>query len=251
MTTFRLVFRTIAMAVCTFGWFFIWALGLLVAWPLGRRFFWRDRILYLWSWSLVRVLSIRVRSEGPIPRGGCLVVSNHLSYLDVVILASQRPLCFLSKADVKHWPVLGFMARSLGILFIERGDKRALPAVAALLKRELDAGHGLVVFPEGTSSGGEHVLPFRPSVLAPAADGGLPVAFATLHYATPAGAPPAHRSVCWWGDMTFGPHMFGVFKLPRIEARVRWGTERIAEGDRKVLARKLHDAVSANFEPVP
>ena len=250
MSGIRLVLRATAMAVLTCGWFAVWAIGMLVMAPIGRRLDWRDRCLHWWSACLVRALGIRVTRDGPVPRGGCLLVANHLSYVDVAVLAAQRPLCFLSKADVQHWPVLGFMARAIGVLFIERENKRALPEVAARLKRELDLGHCLVVFPEGTSTGGSEVLPFRSSLLAPAAEGGLPVVHATLGYATPEGFPPASRSVCWWGAMPFFPHLLGLFRLPRIEARVSFGETPLRHADRKVLATRLREGVLARFVPV-
>ena len=250
MSVFRLVLRATAMAVLTFGWFTVWALGMLVMAPLGQRLHWRDRCLHLWGATLAPALGIHVRREGPVPRGGCLLVANHLSYVDIAVLVAQRPLCFLSKADVRHWPVLGFMARAIGVLFIERENKRSLPQVAARLEHELDRGHCLVVFPEGTSTSGREVLPFRSSLLAPAAEGGLPVAHATLHYATPDGSPPAARAVCWHGDMSFFPHLLGLFRLPRIDATVRFGPEPLVDGDRKILAARLRDAVVARFVPV-
>jgi 1-acyl-sn-glycerol-3-phosphate acyltransferase len=239
-----------AMALLTGGWFTVWALGMLVAAPTRRQLFWRDRILFLWSRTLTWAIGIRVRHEGEPPARGCLLVSNHLSYVDVIVLASRRPMCFLSKADVKHWPVLGFMSRALGVHFIERENKRGLPAVAARLASELSAGHTLVVFPEGTTGPGREVMPFRSSVLAPAAEGELAVAVATLHYATPDTAPPPSTAVAWYGEMEFLPHLLGLFRLPRVEARVRFHPERIAESDRKLLANRLREAVVSQFEPL-
>ncbi|QDU65586.1 lysophospholipid acyltransferase family protein [Engelhardtia mirabilis] len=228
----------------------VWTLVAPCAWALGLRRAWRDRCVHWWGSALVVALGIRVRRVGEIPTGGCLIVSNHLSYVDILVLASQRPLIFLSKAEVASWPGIGWMARAVGVLFVQRGDKRSLPAVAALLGAELEAGRAVVLFPEGTSSRGAEVLPFRASLLAPAAEGQAPVAYAALSYRTPEGHPAASQSVCWWGDMTFADHLIRLLKLPYVDAEIRFGSERFIDRDRKVLAQRLWQAVQAQFVPV-
>ncbi|HKX45760.1 MAG TPA: 1-acyl-sn-glycerol-3-phosphate acyltransferase, partial [Planctomycetota bacterium] len=117
-------------------------------------------------------------------------------------------------------------------------------------RAHLARGHTVVLFPEGTSSRGVEVLPFRPSLLEPAAGGGFPVVPAAVSYRTPAGAPPASRAVCWWGDMTFAGHFVRLLGLPGFDARVAFGSEAPREPDRKVLADNLWQAVRAQFEPV-
>jgi 1-acyl-sn-glycerol-3-phosphate acyltransferase len=247
MAFLRLCVRTTLTLLLTLGWFGLFCIGLPCAALSGRRLGWRDSVLHLWSRTMLAVLGVAVRVEGPIPRGGCLVVSNHLSYLDVLVLAAQRPFSFLSKADVARWPVIGWMARVIGVQFIVREDKRSLPKVAAALAAECAAGHGVLFFPEGTSSAGEGVLPFRPALLAPAAESGLPVHHAAICYATPAGSPPARDAVCWWGDMEFAPHALGLMRLPSVEARVRFGDAAVRDGDRKELARRLQAGVAADL----
>ena len=106
-----------------------------------------------------------------------------------------------------------------------------------------------MLFPEGTSSGGDQVLPFRPSLLEPAARGGLPVAHASLRYISPEGFPPASESICWWRDMPFGSHVLSLLRLPRIRAEVRFGPELLRGRDRKELAHRLWEATKAQFEP--
>jgi 1-acyl-sn-glycerol-3-phosphate acyltransferase len=107
-----------------------------------------------------------------------------------------------------------------------------------------------VLFPEGTSTSGRDVLAFRPALLAPAAELGLPVRHAALAYATPPGTPPAPDSVCWWGDAAFAGHFLRLLGLPWIEARVAFGAEPIAAADRKLLATRLQRAVADRFVPL-
>jgi 1-acyl-sn-glycerol-3-phosphate acyltransferase len=246
----RLCLRSVAFAAWTLGVFVAWALGAPLASLGGAPWRWRARSQQLWSRGLCRILGVRLVVEGRAPRGACLLVANHLSYLDVVVLGALVPCAFVAKHEVASWPVLGFLARALGTMFVERENKRALAGLNQRLGARLARGETLVLFPEGTSTAGEAVLPFRPALLAPAVALGAPVAYAALRYATPRGARPASEVVCWWGDMTFVPHLLALLRLAWIEARVAFGSEPIAAPDRKELAALLQSAVSARLQPL-
>ena len=135
-------------------------------------------------------------------------------------------------------------------LFIDREIKRDIPRAMRRIREVLDSGRGVVVFPEGSSTRGDSVLRFRPSLLEAAASADVPVSYAALSYRTPKGSAPAHLSVCWWGDMPFGSHLLELLGLPRIRARLSFGEEPIQERDRKDLARRLQYAVEERFQPV-
>jgi 1-acyl-sn-glycerol-3-phosphate acyltransferase len=158
---------------------------------------------------------------------------------------------FVSKAEVRDWPGIGWLARRFGTIFVERGRKRALPETNRRIDEALADGEGVVVFPEGTSTRGDQVLPFRPSLLAPAAERGLPVRAASLHYSTLEGDAPASLAVCWWGDAPFLPHLRGLLALRGIEARIAFDSGPVQESDRKELAEKLRRKVNLLFRPVP
>ncbi|MEO0650752.1 MAG: lysophospholipid acyltransferase family protein [Planctomycetota bacterium] len=246
----RVARRAAGLGLVTVGVFTLWLIGLLPALLLRRRRAWRDRVTQLWGRLGLVTLGVRVHTHGEPPPRGSLLVSNHLSYLDILVMASRGPCTFISKAEVGDWPLLGPMARAVGILFVKREDRRALPQVARQLATELEAGHTVVLFPEGTSSRGAEVLPFRASLLAPAAEGPFPVAHATLGYRIPRDSGAASDLVCWWGDMTFVDHLLALLELPYIDADVRFGKERVQDRDRKALALRLWEAVQAQFEPV-
>jgi 1-acyl-sn-glycerol-3-phosphate acyltransferase len=245
----RLVVRALAIALATAVVFVVYVVGRALATPFGRGLRWRDRSVWLWCRALTAILGVRIERLGRIPPDGCLIVSNHLSYVDVFVLGAQRPTSFVAKAEVARWPVIGLLCRAAGIVFVQREDKRRLPEAAERLRSELARGSTVVLFPEGTSTGGDVVLPFRASLLAPAAEAGLPVAHATLAYRTAEGDPPARDAVCWWRDMTFGSHVLGLLQLRRIDARVAFGDEELVDDDRKRLASRLHEAVLARFVP--
>jgi 1-acyl-sn-glycerol-3-phosphate acyltransferase len=167
-----------------------------------------------------------------------MIVSNHLSYLDIPVLASVRPAVFVAKADVSLWPVLGWYTRLAGTLYVERERRRDVSRMQAAMSQVLDERHVLLFFPEGTSSGGETVLPFRSSLLEPVARKSFPVTPVALSYA-------AAEEVCYWGDMTLFPHLLNLLTKREIRVAVAFGEPHVHDADRKELARRLHAEVLA------
>ncbi len=211
---------------------------------------WRTRLFHGWARGLVRVLGIRVEVRGEPPKPPFFLVSNHLSYIDVIVLASSVPCVCVSKADVAGWPIIGTLCRSADTLFIDRESKRDILRVMQQIAGTLAGGRGVVVFPEGSSTCGAEVQRFRPPLLEAAATAELPVSYAALTYRTPPGSAPAHLAVCWWGDMTFGNHLLNLLGLPAILAGLTFGERPITERNRKELAERLRFAVASRFEPV-
>jgi 1-acyl-sn-glycerol-3-phosphate acyltransferase len=225
----------------------------LWGWVRGRAHpsgLWRATVFRVWARGVSRVMGMRIEVVGRPPPPPFLLVANHLSYTDIVLLATQVTGCFVSKADVAHWPLVGSMCRLVDTLFIDRERKRELPGMVEQIEEVCVSGRGVVLFPEGTSSKGDGVMPFRASLLEPAARSGRPVFHASLTYATAPDQPPAHLAVCWWGGMMFTPHVRRLLALREFRARVTFGEEPIRESDRKVLAARLREAVARDFEPV-
>lgn len=208
-----------------------------------------EAIVRGWARGCTRLLGVRVAVHGPVPQAPYYLVCNHLSYLDIVVLMSVVPATFVAKSEVARWPFLGRLARGANTIFIHRGQRSDVVRVNQEIAAILEGGGGILVFPEGTSSRGTEVLPFRSSLLDPAVRIGHPVAFASLAYQTPEGWPAASESVCWWGDMTFPGHFYGLLQLPRVEASLRFGEETVTADGRHELARRLQHAVSDQFTP--
>lgn len=202
-----------------------------------------------WARSLARILGMRVRVEGVAPAAPCLLVSNHLSYVDVIALWCATSGNFVAKSEVASWPLVGLLGRIAQTLFIDRGRKRDVACVLDAMERTFARGESVILFAEGTSTGGDRVLPFKSSLFEAPLRGGRPVACASLAYATRRGAPPAERAVCWWGDMTFGDHVYALLKLRGFDATLRLAAEPVAGSDRKELARHAHAAVVAQWTP--
>jgi len=249
--TLRAWGRAGGLAAGTAGWFSLrllsWAL--LLPFP-GARDRIRRWIFQRWARGVLRRLGVRVTVEGTVPGPPFVLVSNHLSYLDIVVYAAVAPARFVAKREVRGWPGVGFLAWGMGTIFIDRTLKRDAVRVLDDMGAAIGGGDGVTIFAEATSSAGHSVLPFKPALLEWAARTGYPVHYASLGYRTPAGAPPAHLAVCWWGEMTFGDHLLDLCRLPGLSATVRFGAEPIEEKDRKRLAGRLHHAVSAQFIPV-
>jgi 1-acyl-sn-glycerol-3-phosphate acyltransferase len=215
---------------------------LLIFAPRSRRRF-RERLFGAACRRVLALLRAEVRVAGPPPEPPFLLVTNHLSYVDVLVLASRLPARFVAKAEVRRWPLLGPICRGFGTLFIDRTDRRDIPRVLAEIERALGRGEGVILFPEGTSSSGESVLPFRSPLLALPARLGLPVHAAALGYDPP--------SVAWWGDTALVPHLLDLFRLERLTATVDFAPEPVIDGDRKRLAERLREAVEAAFTASP
>lgn len=204
----------------------------------------------LWARNSCRVLGIRVHIEGTAPSGGFLLASNHLSYLDIIVLWCGVKSQFLSKADVARWPIFGRCASVAGTLFVDRTRRTDLPRVQGEALQLLQADYGLIFFPEGTSSPGAEVMPFKGSLFQIAVDAGIPVHTACLHYATADDQPKAFDHVAWWGDMGFFPHLLKLVRIPRVEARIRFQAEPVHGDNRKQLADRARRQVAAAFEPL-
>lgn len=237
-------------AVVTGGLWSAWLVVHLVLMPaplVQRR--WRRWVFRTWGRALCRVLHVRVEVVGAPPAQPGVLVCNHLTYIDIPVLAGYLDTVFVAKSEIASWPAIGFLSRHMGTIFIDRGRNRSIPDVNRQIDTALAAGDGVVIFPEGTSTSGAEVAPFRGSLLAPAAEAERPVHVASLSYRTLEGAPPS-ETVCWWGEMEFVPHLIGFLGLKRVESRLEFGATSVQESDRKLLAEKLWRAVDEIFIPM-
>jgi 1-acyl-sn-glycerol-3-phosphate acyltransferase len=198
--------------------------------------------LHRWTGRALRFMGIRLVVEGaPPPRG--LVISNHLGYLDVFVLSAIAPTVFVSNAEVAHWPVAGMLARLAGTIFIDRRRRADVVTVGAALVPVVNDGQPVALFLEGTSTGGDRVLPFHSSLLEPAVRNGWALTPAFIGYQAP-GVTAAHE-LCYWGEAVFFPHFLNLLGLPGAEARVSFGAGSTAEGDRRALAQRMRQQVCA------
>jgi 1-acyl-sn-glycerol-3-phosphate acyltransferase len=247
----RILFRIPLIALSILILVISWALPWIV-WRFSARAgsHLRVRLMGIWARAALRIMGFRVQCEGTPPKVPFFLVTNHLSYMDVLVLWGQVDVYFLGKAELAQWPGIGPLIRAAGTMFIDRTRKTAvLPAVEAI-KQRLALGNGVVVFPEGTSSSGGRILRLRRNMFEVALRADMPVHVGCLHYEIPDTRYPVEMKLCWWGDMTFTDHLLGVFRIPRVNARLRFAAEPVTGSSRRELAAKAADLMNEMFEPL-
>lgn len=214
---------------------------------LGRRPAWVPRVVRWWHGRLCRALGLALEVRGEIVPGA-LVVANHVSWLDIPVLGARGPVQFLSKAEVRDWPLVGWMAAVAGTLFIARGAHQA----GSLLERigeRLRAGVPVVIFPEGTTTDGREVRRFHPRLFAAAQRPGVRVQPVAIRYGG-GGEPDAVAPFV--GDDDLLSHLLRVLAHPGLTVSVRF-LPPLAGGpaDRKGLAEQCRQAIAGSLSPVP
>lgn len=236
--------KVLALALAFFALFPAHALALRLDHPLARR------LPMLYHRFAMRILGARVVERGTRPSGRpSLVLSNHCSWIDIVVLASLAPVSFVAKSEIAGWPVFGFLARMQRSIFVDRNSRRATGEVSATIARRLARGEPVVLFAEGTTNDGNRVYPFRASLVGAArmaidehALEGLVVQPLAIVYVRRDGLPLTRAQrpdLCWYGDMDLLPHLAGVLTGGAIDVVVHWG-EPIpfdADSDRKHATR--------------
>jgi 1-acyl-sn-glycerol-3-phosphate acyltransferase len=190
---------------------------------------------------VIRIFQLKVAVIGPVPQRG-LLVSNHLSYLDVLVFSALTPAIFVAKREVKSWPVFGLFARLAGTVFVDRRRRLQAGACADAVETVLADGGLAVLFPEGTSSNGQQVLPFKSALLEPAVRSNHPISVSAIHYELRGG--DVQEEVCYWKDMTLFPHLLNLLSKRGLAVRVGFSRTERENSGRKVLARQLRAEVS-------
>lgn len=248
----RAILRGAVLALVTFGCLVLLLAVRLIERPLfGVRRPVTPYITQIVCRSAFVILGIRRTVHGrPMRRGGA-VVANHGSWLDIFTLNAGQRVYFVSKSDVRNWPGIGWLARATGTLFIDRKTREA-KVHRDMIAERIGMGHKLLFFPEGTSTDGQRVLPFRSTLFDAfftAGDEGLTIQPVTVVYTAPPDQDP--RFYGWWGDMDFGAHLLKVLAAPRQGAVDVTYHPPLTVGEhanRKALARKAHELVAGAFE---
>ena len=226
------------------GWIILSGMAAL-GWFLRRGRDERNARIAWMQWMSRRFLALlhcRVEIAGSVQRSG-LVAANHLGYVDILVLGSVCPAVFVAKSDVDAWPVFGWLARHAGTIFVSRDQPAEVPSQLRRMEEPLAQGHPVILFPEGTSSDGSRVLPFRSSLLESAVRSGLPVTPAALSYDLHGPGSPGDE-VAYWGEHTLVQHLVNLLSKKGFTARLSFGQSRPTEVDRKREAARLHAEVS-------
>ncbi len=242
------VFRKIFKLFLVFCWFIVMAVVALPGLLCGRRGIRINaRIARVWAAGIVRILGMRLAVEGdPRAFAGGLIVSNHTGYVDILTEASVFPIRFAPKVEIRSWPFLGWYVALSRPIWINRQSRSKAAAVAHELEQTLRDGISTLIYPEGTSTDGEHgLLPFKSTAFEAACRTGQPILPVLIKYRLPDDGYP----VAWYGDMNMPMHAWHLLGQPRINATLRI-LEQIVPlpgEDRKHLAVRVHEFMDAEF----
>lgn len=195
-----------------------------------------------WFKRLAGILGVHVRCAGGLASSGALVASNHVSWLDVIVIGTVLPGRFLAKAEVASWPLIGPLVRRTGNLFVARGRQDAARDAVEGLAAALGQDDQVVFFPEGTTSDGRAVLRFKPRLFAAAVQAQRPVVPCALAYPTQSGPEGA---VPYIGDTGFFTSLLAVLRQRGIEARLAFAEEPLVGDDPRSLAEQARAWVAA------
>jgi 1-acyl-sn-glycerol-3-phosphate acyltransferase len=182
---------------------------------------------------VLRRTGFGLRVIGQPPARG-LLVSNHLSYLDIMLFGSVVPCVFVSKSEVRRWPILGLLAALGGTVFIDRSSKVSAAQAAQRIEKLLADGILVLIFPEGTSSDGTEVLRFHTSLFEPAIRAAVPVTAASIGYTAIPNV--SESSLCYYGDVSFGPHILKTMQLETVTGTIRFAPSGHSHPTRKHAA---------------
>ncbi len=201
-----------------------------------------------WARGLLRLLNVTVRIRGePLQQGPLLVVLNHVSWLDILVMLAAQPVSFVSKAEVRHWPLIGWLATQVGTLFIERSSRKDAMRVVHHMADALRAGGIVAVFPEGTTSDGSGVLPFHANLLQSAISCHAPVQPVALRFLEADGR--LCLSAAYIGDDTLLASVWRMLRAAPVTASLEFMPAMSTQGwERRALAAHLQQMIEQRLQ---
>lgn len=195
-----------------------------------------------WMGQLCRILGLRIHVSGKQAPGTVLLAANHISWHDIVVIQSLVPTGFVAKAEIRNWPLVGWMAHRGATVFIHRGKHDSFRITREAVKARLAAGQNMMIFPEGTTGNGETVLPFKSRLFEPAVDLSVPVQPVAIRYTGPG---VTCRELAFVGDESFLAHLWRTLGEPYIDVRLHFGRPITSDhSERRDLARQAQNAVA-------
>ena len=203
------------------------------------------RYTHRWTRGLLRVLGWKIKVEGNPPPRGSLLVPNHMGHADIVAISSAIPTFFVAKAEVAGWPIVGYMFRKTEHIIVTREGTKELPETINEIQKRLEAGFNVCVFLEGTSTGGDRVLPFFPALTQPAIAAAAPLVPMAIRWRPRNPRIDVSEDIAYWKeDHVFAPHAWRLMGFKGIEVEVTFGDPILPQGHRRgELAEEAHRRV--------
>lgn len=252
MSKGRAIVRLLGLTVWTGGWVLLWgSVTLFFLLPTPRlRVRWRQLGVQRWARGIAAVIGMRRLCQGQPPSPPFILATNHLSYLDIILLQCHVRGVFVARHDMRNWPVLGPLARVTGTIWVNRAIPRDSMRALQDIGKAIGRGDGVVLFPEGTTSSGESLIPMKATLLEWAAREPFPVHYAAITYRLRETGRSARDAVCWWGATGFGRHAWGVLQLRGFEAQVSFGSSPVEGGSRAELLDRIRKGILDLFVPI-
>ncbi len=243
MESFRRFFRFSRLAVHILVGMFLTALfaGLLRM-SFDSAFY--RKLVEWWLGRIPSIIGMKVTVKGKPVAGAALLVANHVTWLDIALLGGAANPRFLSKAEVRNWPVIGWLAAKAGTLFITRGKAGAAALASTTIREALQSGRSVLLFPEGTTTRGDNVRTFHARLFAPAFDAQVPVQPVALRYPGSHGQP--HPLIPYTDNQSLIDNLKAILGEKELQAEIYFLTPEPAEGmDRKAVAAACEQQVRA------
>lgn len=211
----------------------------------------RDKIKKQWLHRFSSIMCLHIIREGELPKQAAVLVSNHISWLDIIVIGQHLPVYFVAKSDISSWPVIGYLSRQAGTIFIRRRDKKHILETAEKMVWLLKQNNTIVAFPEGTTTCGDDVLSFHASLFQPAL-----LTKSLIHPVAIQYQGTAKEQAPFIGDDAFVPHLIKMLSLEKIEARLSFlpvinssGKSRHAVSDeaREMILKQISNALPADM----
>ena len=194
------------------------------------------RILYMWRRCMIATLNLRVTQHGQLPDENCIVMSNHRSYTDILLHMVGVPVVFVAKASIRSWPIVGWAARMIGVIFVDRSSTKSRAKTRNDIRDRLRGGANILMYPEGTTHRGPELLEYRPGAFRVAAEEGFPIVACAIEY--------RNQNIAWVGEETFLPHFLRTFGGRRLEVTIAFSSL-LQSGDAEVIRTQAVEWTSA------
>lgn len=257
MTAFRVAWKLVIFVILVIGYILtslfwrVWTKDLV-----RRRRLYTGTVSFFCNLALTLINFKVIVKKAHLENKSFLIVGNHLGILDILVLASQHPALFITSVDMRQTPGLGFLTEMGGCLYVERRNRSKITEEISEIREALKQGFSVVLYPEGTSTNGERVLPFKKSLMTAAAGTGVPILPTVINYRKVNGEPMSHKwrdYVFWYGDLTFGPALLRILSLKSAEVELEFCEEIdvLSEEHRRQIAAQVQNVIISKYTKIP